>query len=82
MRKTKFKGKTNLKKIEDHRLRELIYQDLITYPKSAIGDIHNRIGKEISKRRIKFQLDQMKENNEIISQGEKRWCRYSINKKT
>lgn len=82
LRKTKFKGKTNLKKIEDHRLRELIYQDLSTYPESAIGDIHNRIGKEISKRRIKFQLDQMKEHNEIISQGEKRWCRYSINKKT
>jgi len=81
LRKTKFKGKTNLKKIEDHRLRELIYQDLNTYPKSAISDIHNRIGKEISKRRIKFQLDQMKENEEVISQGEKRWCRYSINKK-
>jgi ATP-dependent DNA helicase RecG len=81
LRKNKFKGKTNLKNIEDHRLRELIYQDLSTYPHSAISEINNRIGKEIPKRKIKFQLDQMKEKGEIVSKGEKRWCRYSINKK-
>lgn len=81
LRKTKFKGKTNLKKIEDHRLRELIYQDLSTYPFSAIGDIHGRIGNEISKRKIKFQLDRMKEKGEVVSMGENRWCRYSIDKK-
>jgi len=42
-----------------------------TYPKSAISEIHNRIGKEISKRKIKFQIDQMKEKGEIFSEGEK-----------
>jgi hypothetical protein len=31
--------------------------------------------------KIKFQLDQMKQKGEISSKGEKRWCRYSINKK-
>lgn len=81
LRKNKFKGKTNLKNIEDHRLRELIYQDLSTYPSSAISEINSRIGKEIPKRKIKFQLDQMKKKGEITSAGEKRWCRYSINKK-
>jgi ATP-dependent DNA helicase RecG len=82
LRKTNFKGKTNLKKIEDHRLKELIYQDLKTFPESAISEINDRIGKEISPRKIKFQLDRMKESHEILAKGEKRWCRYSINKQT
>lgn len=82
LRKTNFKGMTNLKKIEDHRLKELIYQDLKTFPESAISEINDRIGKEISPRKIKFQLDQMKESGEIFAKGEKRWCRYSINKHT
>jgi ATP-dependent DNA helicase RecG len=82
LRKTNFKGKTNLKRIEDHRLKELIYQDLKTFPASAISEINDRIGKEIPPRKIKFQLDRMKELHEILTKGEKRWCRYSINKQT
>ena len=49
LRKLNFKGKTDLKKIEPHRLQELIYQDLLAYPESQIGDIHTRIGKEMLK---------------------------------
>lgn len=51
LRKTKFKGKTNLNRIEDHRLKELIYQDLKTFPDSAISEIHERIGAEISQKK-------------------------------
>jgi ATP-dependent DNA helicase RecG len=81
LRKTKFRGKTNLKTIEEHRLKELIYQDIKTFPNSAISEIHQRIGTEISQRKIKVQLDKMK-NEELISPiGEKRWTRYSINAK-
>lgn len=36
LRKLNYKGKTSLKKIEAHRLRELIYQDVSTYPNSSI----------------------------------------------
>jgi len=42
-----FKGRTTLKEIEPHRLRELIKEDLKIYGESAFGDIHQRIGKEI-----------------------------------
>jgi ATP-dependent DNA helicase RecG len=81
LRKANFKGKTNLKKIESHRLRELIFQDLSTYPGSSISEINQRIGSEISQRKIKLQLDKLVEDREIIPKGSKRWTRYSINQK-
>jgi ATP-dependent DNA helicase RecG len=79
LQQIKFKGKTNLKKIEDYRLKELIYQDLSTYNNSPIGEIHERIGKEIKIRKIKYCLDVMKKENTVISSGTARWTRYSIN---
>ena len=80
LRKLNFKGKTDLKKIEPHRLQELIYQDLLAYPESQIGDIHTRIGKEIAQRKLKLELDKMVENHRLARFGEKRWTNYSINK--
>jgi len=80
LQRAKFGGKTNLKKIEDHRLRELIYQDLSIYSNSSISDINKRIGSEISPRKIKFELDKMCETEDISKTGERRWTRYSINK--
>jgi len=81
LQKVKFKGKTSLKKIEDHRLRELIFQDLSTYTGSSISEIRHRIGNEISQRKIKSQLDKMVADNEILAEGVRRWRRYSINRK-
>ncbi len=80
LRRLNFKGKTNLKKIEPHRLQELIYQDLLAYPDSKISDIHTRIGDEIHKRKVKAELDKMVETGKILKKGEKRWTIYSINK--
>lgn len=80
LRKLNFKGKTDLKKIEPHRLQELIYQDLSVYPESQIGDIHTRIGKEIAQRKLKAELDKMVANDRLLKSGEKRWTKYSINK--
>lgn len=45
--------------IETHRLRELILQDVSTYPNSSINEISQRIGTETPFRKIKFQLYQM-----------------------
>jgi ATP-dependent DNA helicase RecG len=80
LQKVQFKGKTTLRRIEIHRLRELIYQDLLTYPGSTISDINERIGSEVSKRKIKAIVDQMRLSGELISTGTVRWTRYSINK--
>lgn len=80
LRRLNFKGKTTLKKIEPHRLQELIYQDLLIYPESQIGDIHIRIGREIPKRKLKAELDKMIVDDRLDKTGDKRWTKYSINK--
>jgi ATP-dependent DNA helicase RecG len=80
LRRLNFKGKTDLKKIEPHRLQELIYQDLLAYPDSKISDVQARIGDEIPKRKVKAELDKMVETGRILKKGEKRWTIYSINK--
>jgi ATP-dependent DNA helicase RecG len=79
LQKTKFKGKTNLKRIESHRLSELIYQDLSIYPKSAISEIHERIGTEIPRRQVQLCIEKLLQSKTVKAQGIKRWTRYSIN---
>lgn len=78
LKEVEFKGKTDLKKIETHRLEHLILEDLKIYGPCSIGDIHERIGLEINQKKIKRQLDKMIEESKVIIEGEKRWSRYSI----
>ena len=59
IRKLNFKGKTNLKNIEDYRLEELIYKDVKAYPNSGFSEIHQRIGLEINEHTIKRILSKM-----------------------
>ena len=73
-----FKGKTDLKKIESHRLQHLILEDLKIYQPCSIGDIHERIGKEINRKKVKRQLDSMVEDVKIKAVGENRWRTYKI----
>ena len=79
LRTADFIEKTNLKRIEPHRLQELIYEDLKNYPESSISEINKRIGSEINQRTLKAILDEMIETNLILKNGEKRWTSYSIN---
>lgn len=79
LRSSDFIEKTNLKRIEPHRLQELVYEDLKNYPKSAISDINKRIGEEIKQRTLKAKLDEMIDSSLLIKEGEKRWTLYSIN---
>lgn len=78
IRKINFKGKTNLKNIEDYRLEELIHKDLTAYPNSGFGEIHQRIGIEINKHKVRRILKQMVDNGQLKSNGVKKWTRYSI----
>ncbi len=78
IRKINFKGKTNLKNIEDYRLEELILKDLTAYPNSGFGEIHQRIGMEINKHKVRRILKQMVDNGQLKSEGIKKWTRYSI----
>ena len=78
IRKINFKGKTNLKNIEDYRLEELIFKDLTAYPNSAFSEIHQRIGLEINKHKVCRMLKQMVDNHQLKSEVIKKWLRYSI----
>ena len=81
VRKINFKGKTNLKNIEDHRLEELIYKDISVYSNSAFSDIHKRIGEEINKHKIRRVIKEMVDDQRLYVEGINRWARYSIEQK-
>ena len=72
LKKKNFKGKTNLKKIESYRLRELILQDLNDYPGSKFVDIHERIGKEIKLVKFRKQLNSLILEKKVVTDGGKK----------
>jgi ATP-dependent DNA helicase RecG len=78
IRKINFRGKTNLKNIEDYRLEELIHKDLTAYPNSGFGEIHQRIGKEINEYTVKRILKGMVAKDILMIEGTKRWAKYFI----
>jgi len=75
-----FSRPTTLSRIEPHRLKALIVEDLERYPGSAIGDVHKRIGSEINKRSIKRTIDELIADGRAYHEGEKRGRRYWISK--
>ncbi|MBX3163672.1 MAG: putative DNA binding domain-containing protein [Bacteroidetes bacterium] len=76
LKKANFKGKTNLKKIEDHRLHELIFQDLQIYSDTTLGEIHERIGKEININKVRKQLNALIDEKIVSVKGGKKFRRY------
>lgn len=80
LKKHDFKGLTNLKNIETHRLDALILEDLTKFEKSSISEIHQRIGQEIPIRTIRYQLNQLIDKQKINKEGEKKGTRYFIDK--
>lgn len=78
LKKANFKGKTNLKRIEHHRLEELIYQDVKIYGPTPIRDIHIRIGEEITKNVIQKALKVMCVKGILESEGTLKGTKYFI----
>jgi len=76
LRTLEFQGETTLKGIERHRLRELILRDLEIYRKASISQIHERIGAEIPRRKIRRELGELIAAKKIGSQGVKRGTVY------
>ena len=81
LKRANFKGKTNLKRIENHRLEELIYQDVKIYQPAPIRDIHDRIGKEISKNKIQKAIKEMCGKGVLESKGMLKGTVYFIRQK-
>lgn len=80
LRKHEFKGLTDLKNIPSHRLEALIIEDISRYKMSSISEIHQRIGKEIPLRTLRYQINQLVEKGELSKEGEKKGTRYFIDK--
>jgi len=78
IRKINFKGKTNLKNIEDYRLEELIIKDLTAYPDSGFSEIHQRIGLEINQYKVKRMLKNMVVKEILVSTGGTRGMKYQL----
>jgi len=81
IRKINFKGKTNLKNIEDYRLEELIFKDLSAYPYSGFSHIHHRIGMGINIYKVRRMLKAMVDKELLAKEGEKRGFKYFIKQK-
>lgn len=81
LRLSDFKGKTSLKKIEPYRIKELIKEDLIRYKKATISEIEDRIGKEIPRRKIRAQIEELEKEGFLIKEANHRWTQYSLCKK-
>jgi ATP-dependent DNA helicase RecG len=78
LRSLAFPAVTTLKRIEDHRLRALVLEDLGRYSWSAFGEIHARIGKEISPRRLRTLLQSQVAMEAIQKTGTHKGTRYAL----
>ncbi|ADX44761.1 putative transcriptional regulator [Paracidovorax avenae ATCC 19860] len=76
LRSLQFTGETTLKRIEPHRLAALVMEDLQRYPRSAISDIHRRVGGEIHAKQVKRALEELIGRGEVRFEGNNRWRRY------
>lgn len=77
-KKSNFKGKTNLKTIEPHRLKELILSDVSIYQPTSLGEIHHRIGKEISINKVRKMLYTMCDEQILSCVGKNKGAKYFI----
>lgn len=74
--------KTDLSNIEEHRLRNLIFEDIEKYPNSRIENIHQRIGKEIPIRKLRSCIYNLVKIGKVKTDGGKKFRKYFIDKNT
>lgn len=73
-----FKGRTTLKRVEDYRIRELIIEDLRLYKRSSISDINQRIGTEISHKKLLTIINELIDTGKVKKTGVNRWAQYEL----
>lgn len=78
LRSLDFVGGTTLKRIEPHRLLALIVEDVGRYPNTKMGDIHQRIGLEIPRSRIRRGVEQLVRDGKLVQEGVLSGTRYRL----
>ena len=71
-----FSGATTLKRIEPHRLAALILEDVSRYPHAKMGEIHQRIGLEIPRSRIRRAVEELVKAGKLLPAGIRNGTRY------
>jgi ATP-dependent DNA helicase RecG len=69
---------TSLRRIEPHRMEELVREDLRRYPRSRIGEISARIGPEVARTRLKRTLANLVQSGIAVMDGVKNGARYRL----
>ena len=78
LRTLNFVGGTTLKRIESHRLAALILEDVGRYPVTKIGDIHQRVGSEIPRSRVRRTVEQLVKDGKLSQEGVRSGTRYRL----
>lgn len=69
---------TSLRRIEPHRLMELVREDLRRYPRSKIGEISARIGTEVQRAQLRRTLAHLVRSEIAVMDGQRRGARYRL----
>jgi len=69
---------TTLTRVQPHRLRALILEDLERFPDSAKGDIQRRVGPEIPERTFRRALEELVASGKVVAAGETRARRFRL----
>lgn len=69
---------TTLTRVQPHRLRALIVEDLERFPGSASGDIHRRVGPEVPERTFRRALETLVDAGQVEPSGKGRWRTYRL----
>lgn len=78
LRTLAFPAVTTLKRIEEHRLRALVLEDVGRYPWSPFGEFHARIGTGIPHRRLRAMLKQLVDEQTLQKTGVLKGTRYAL----
>ncbi len=73
--------RTTLVRLEPHRLRALLLEDLKRYPDSSRSDVHRRIAPEINAKAITRGLNDLISEGLVEAQSAKRWRTYRLTTK-
>lgn len=69
---------TTLTRVQPHRLRALILEDLERFPESSKADIWRRVGPEIPERTFRRALEELVTSGRVMVTGETRARRFSL----